>query len=731
MRSVRTVVRTLIAGFLALAGPVLAVPAAGAYAQEIQQHSSRTDGASSHQLTVSIDAMSPSFATPTSTITVRGTITNHTGSPVTGARVQLMTQAQFFSTRADMDSFAAGTTPGYLALGSVGSPAELRGTLRSGATMRWSASFTATSTATSTGAGYAAWGVYPIMAQAELADGTTSGDARTFLPFWPAKGTYRPQPLNTAWVWPLIDQPQQGPCQQVLATNELAASLGTRGRLGTLLGIGQLWGRQDHLTWAVDPALLSDVSVMTHQYEADANSNCVGAHHKASSAAAGWLSTLRATAGQPMFVTPYADADVAALTHAGLGATVQTGYQAGELEARQVLSRPFGINGDSTGVDGAPAIAWPAGGVADASVLTSLASNGGISTVVLSSQLLRTPRYDNAIAATRTGTGQRMDVLLADSQLTGILGSARAGSPASAQFAAEQDFLAQTAMIVAEAPSLQRSLVLTPPRQWDPSESEAATLLSTTHAAPWLHKVDLGTLAAYASKLRSYQSLPRYHVTGAELSSGYLGQVESARSDLETYQDLLSRPSAAVLSQFTTAAAVLVSSAWRGARSFSGELALTKLTDFLKYREDSIQILTGTKVLLAGASGPAPVSVLNGGPAPIEVRLSVAVPVNSQLSVGGIDSALTIPSKRTGTFRMSVHASDIGTTQLQLQLVTKNGSPLNWSQTKSMSVQATRYGRALLVLIAAALGVLVLTSVARWIRRLKGARADGRSGGTG
>jgi hypothetical protein len=53
-----------------------------------------------------------------------------------------------------------------------------------------------------------------------------------------------------------------------------------------------------------------------------------------------------------------------------------------------------------------------------------------------------------------------------------------------------------------------------------------------------------------------------------------------------------------------------------------------------------------------------------------------------------------------------------------------------------LSVQATRYGRALLVLIAAALGVLVLTSVARWIYRWmndgrNNGKADGRSGGTG
>jgi hypothetical protein len=68
-------------------------------------------------------------------------------------------------------------------------------------------------------------------------------------------------------------------------------------------------------------------------------------------------------------------------------------------------------------------------------------------------------------------------------------------------------------------------------------------------------------------------------------------------------------------------------------------------------------------------------------------------------------------------------------------LQTKDGSPLTWTS-QSLSVQATRYGRALLILIAAALGVLVLTAVARWIRRWRNdgrnsAKADGRSGGRG
>ena len=77
--------------------------------------------------------------------------------------------------------------------------------------------------------------------------------------------------------------------------------------------------------------------------------------------------------------------------------------------------------------------------------------------------------YDTAVARTKTSTGASMSVLLADSEITSILGSASAGSSAGDQFAAVQDFLAQTAMIVAEGPN-------TPPAPWWSRRRRAGTV---------------------------------------------------------------------------------------------------------------------------------------------------------------------------------------------------------------------------------------------------------------
>ena len=719
MRSVRTVVRTLIAVFLALAGPLLAAPAMQAFGQEVHQQSFRTEAAASHRLTLSIDGMSHSFATPASTIEVTGTLTNHTGSAIPDVAVHLLTSPVPFITRLGMDNFANGGI-----LSQTGTTDSLAGALANGATTRWKISFKAGEVQ------YPGFGVYPLVVQANSPVSAYQGTDRTLLPFWPASG--RPDQLDIGWVWPLIDQPRQGACWQTLATNSLAGRLGPRGRLGTLLATGESqWARQDHLTWAIDPALLSDANVMTSKYFVGGNAMCTERNgEKASTTAARWLSTLRTgAAGDEMFLTPYGDADVSALAHAGLEQNLRTAYQVGNSVAGKILPGPFGTTGAGTGDSGT---AWLADGTADASVLTSLARDGGIRTVVLASGALPSTAapYDNALGRTTTGIGTSMGVLMADSQLTSILGSAPAGSSAAAQFRAEQDYVAETAMILAEAPSLPRSVVVAPPRHWNPPAAEAAKLLKLTAKAPWLHKVGLSSLAAAASQLKGHRSLPGRQVSKAELGDDYLNQVRAVNENLALFKDLLYQPGQSLLQTYDAAVAATTSVAWRGAGSAKGSRALTQLGDYLTNSLKQVRIITGKKLLLAGTSGETPVSVQNLLPMAVQVKVVATLPAGSQLSVGNLE-LITVPPGQTPTVKMSVHSTAIQTTTMQLQLVTKNGSPLPWTAL-SLSVQVTRYGRALLVLIAAALGVLVLASVARWIRRSQAdGKADGRSGGTG
>src|SRR3984885_625841 len=513
MRSVRPVVRPLIAALLALSCVVLVAATAQASVQKIQLPSFRTDPAVSHSLAVSITGVtSGTGATPqqwatskTSTVTVSGTLSNHTGSTIRGIQVQLQWYPLTFLTRSGMDTFAGGgpvsLQNGPVTLQTVGDT-SLSKALANGATTHWTVSFNLPQ-AFSDYVVAPSLGDYPLQALATSATNGYQGTSRTFLPYWTGSGSA--MPLKVAWIWPLIDTPQQGACPQTLATNSLSGGFAADGRLSTLLDAGLQWASKDDLTWAIDPALLSDATVMTHAYFTGGNAECTDRSRlPASAAATGWLSKLAGTAGQPAFLTPYADVDAVALSHAGLNADLASAYQLGDAEASKILPNTFGSSADGTATGTALAVASPAGGTAAADTLTSLAQAGGINTVVLNSGELATstPPYDNALARTKTSAGASMSALLADSGITGILGSASAGSSAGAQFAAAQDFLAQTAMIVAEGPNAPtRSLVVAPPTGWDPSPAEAAELLSMTRNAQWLRGADLGRLTAATAKL--------------------------------------------------------------------------------------------------------------------------------------------------------------------------------------------------------------------------------------
>jgi hypothetical protein len=765
MPIVRTVVRSLIAGVLAvavagvaglalsapvaLARPAASIPTAPiptasiptASIQGQHQQSAEAIGAVASGLAVSIDAVSPRFATAKSTITVRGTITNHTGGPLEGVQVELLTSPTGFGSRSEMDEFSSGgsfPSPVNAVIGTGWYHQPVTFTLHSGATMSWTASFSAASQ------GYTPYRVYPIEAQALSASFTALGDARTFLPYWPGSGTAAPDKLAVSWIWPLIDTPQQGACSRTndgdLATNELASSLAAGGRLNGLLAAGLEYAGSTSLTWAVDPALLSDAKAMTTRYKVGGGAGCTGTTGMPASSAAGtWLNELATgTHDEPMFVTPYADPDVSALVHSGLDSDLNESYSLGDSEAQDVLARSFGPDTPDT------SIAWPADGVADASVVTSLAHDGQVRDTVLSSSempALPTPASayppDDAVTSVPNGIGTTMNVLLADSEISTELGSATADSSASSQFSVEQDFLAQTAMIVAEAPNSPRSVVIAPPRRWDPSEGEAATLLKlTATSAPWLRPVPLASLPSLGGK--KADAVPRKQLSASkvdpkQLSSNYMSNVESVGRSKSLYSSMLYNPPTETKTSLASAVAATESSAWRGRASPGGWTAINTLRQYLHDREIQVKIITGNTVVLAGPSGATPVSVSNGLDVAVQVNVLALLPANSQVSIGDFNPLVVIPPGQIQIVRMPVRSAALGSTLIQLQLATKHGTPLSWT-TQSFSIESTRFGRALLIVIAAALGVLVLSSLARWVRRKwrEGiSEADGTAGGTG
>ncbi len=492
-----------VTAMLALAAPAQASPAHPAQAGQAAQ------AAQASRVSIVIDSMTPQTARPGSTVTVAGTVTNGTSQTKAGLDVQLLTSPARFQTRDEMDGYVSQGTGASLE--QAGNPFSLAASLEPGATVRWHASFQVNTV------GMDQFGVYPVSAQLGDGGGDVLGVDQTLLPFWPgqqAAGLERP--LDIAWVWPLVDQPHHQVCS-ALTSNDLTTSLAPGGRLSALLGAGQA-NPGAHLTWVIDPALLSDAATMTKPYQVASGSGCSGwVNEPASKAARTWLDALRGiTAGQPTVITPYANVDVSALVHSGLAADITSAYSMGDAVADNVLHGSSG-----------PLIAVPAGGTADLSVLTNLATAQHIGTVVLDSSEMppANPAVfepDDAITSIRTPSGLTMTVLLADHVLTGVLAAGDSGSgvlPPGTQFAVNQRFLAETAMIAAEAPDSDRSIVVAPPEDWSPSAALASDLLSETTGTPWLAPTALGSLAGTQDSDRGIVRRPRRPTRTARASS--------------------------------------------------------------------------------------------------------------------------------------------------------------------------------------------------------------------
>ncbi|HEY5984817.1 MAG TPA: DUF6049 family protein, partial [Streptosporangiaceae bacterium] len=573
---------------------------------------------------IAITSMSPATARPGTTVTVSGIVVNPTGEALRQPAVQLWSSSSFLPNRIAMTNYL--TVPG-----PTGMDAQVAGAVSAVAsvaprsTWRWSVKLAVRKVHMHT------FGVYPLAA--ELSETGRPVDAdRSFLPFWPGKSESKVlKPVRIAWVWPLIDVPQQSACAALL-TNDLAASVARGGRLSQLLAAGLTsLARRARITWAIDPALLSDVSVMTRPYRVGASGTCAGGSTQpASFAARSWLTGVRGAAAQGFFTTPYADVDVAALVHRGLNGEMSSAFGAGRLTAQQLLGRQQQTTPAAAGL-----IAWPPRGIADYGVLEGLAANR-VRTVILDSSLMPAASAvtytPSAVTTTPDGLGAQMHVLLADDTLSQILatsrteipgvvpapspwnpsapGAAAAGLATASAFAKKQWFLAETAMIAAEAPAIPRSLVVTPPRRWNPPPGLASALLAQTVTAPWLRPASLASLSSnrYLRGRLQLQPPPQHRTSTGELRASLLRRVRGLSRQISLLEAILNGGEQARLG---TAVAAIESSAWGGGKAGQrrAQRLLERVSDYVGGQLHQVRIPDPVHVTLGGKSGAVPVSI--------------------------------------------------------------------------------------------------------------------------
>jgi Family of unknown function (DUF6049) len=680
---------------------------------------------------LAITSVSPDFASPGKPVTVTGTVTNISDSQLGGLSILLRSSGFPFTSRAALHDYASGTTQNdrWLGISTDLKPLAPR------ATVTWKVTLPGNQLP------MRVFGVYPLAAEVDSVLGPLTV-SRTFLPFWPGTknlGDARRQ--DVAWIWPLIDQPRQGRCLGLL-NNGLAASFGSGGRLAGLLQAGRAYSQSAQLTWAIDPALLANAATMSKPYAVGGVAGCHGPSRpgspdslrteQASQPARAWLAGVKsATAGQQVFVTPYDDADIAALTRYNLSYDLDRAFTEGRVLAGQALGRDLSSTASGTAAD-AYGMAWPADGSANRADLAHLAASDKISTVVLGSTTMPPSSQQTFTPSAQTtapdGTASGMSVLLSDDTITQLLGSASATSGPATRFSVEQGFLAETAMIAAERPGWARSIVVAPPRQWDPPTGLASDLLSETVRAPWLRPVSLASLAAVKHPAGQVtRQNPPMRVSRARLGQSLVTQVRQLDQQAQVLRSIQAMPSPSPVSGLDRAVFAIESCAWRG-RGRAGQQALAdQISAALTSEEHKLKIAVTPREQLTGKAGTVPVTLVNRLPYPVRVRLQANAGGGVSVKKQPRPMIENVPEQSQVVVKLQVTASGVGSTNLTLSLLTPGGTPIPGART-SMTIQATHYGTLALVIIAGVLGVFMISSGIRTFRRRgRRGRHDARS----
>ncbi len=139
------------------------------------------------------------------------------------------------------------------------------------------------------------------------------------------------------------------------------------------------------------------------------------------------------------------------------------------------------------------------------------------------------------------------------------------------------------------------------------------------------------------------------------------------------------------------------------------------LTTRIAVQQQAVRIIAEKRITLGGLKGTVPVSIDN--------RLGYAVRVQLQLQYSQANGMritadpqgpVTVPPHQTKTIRLQVQATQDGSTTVTMFLAS-GGQPLGVPQ--RMTVQATQVGVLGLIIFAAALGIFLIASAARAVRR--------------
>ncbi|MFB9192447.1 DUF6049 family protein [Actinomadura verrucosospora] len=714
---------TAVGRALALAAmlPCLAMAASPAMASPARTPARAPAGApaAAHaraQVALALTKVTPKTLAANSRIEISGAARNRSGRALAGLTLRLRYSAQPVTSRSQLDQLASGQ---QTALPNVAPQQQsLAQATRPGVTQGWS--FRTTAQQLGLRAPTGTPGVYPMRVEVLNSAQQVVGGLTTFLTMMPKQRSFKP--VAVGWVLPLIDRMHRAN-DRTFIDDDLAKELAPGGRLHRIVEAASTTGTP--VTWAIDPALLDDVRQMASgDYFVKPPGAAKAVRKEKSKVAATWLTSLKnASKGDPYFVLPYADPDVTALVRRKTTGDIGVAFDARNTAfVAQILGRQPDAH-----------VAWPASGVGGPGTLEQLAKyalKDGGSFLMSSSQFENpvTGAQPNATTALQTHLGAKK-ALLYDQTITQILNEG--ARSASRALMSEQRFLAETAMVAAEAPSVQRTVVVAPDRLWDPADGLAKNLLTYTKAASWMREMPLRTIEAAQPQNRVFHGYSDSYEK-FELGDVHLDQTRAIAKRAATFKAVMTGP---VKISYERAVLRLESVGWRTSPG-RAKRARKALEDELRGDMDLVRVVPpkNRRVLMGGSSGKLPVLVENTLPdQSVRVRLVVTSENTAKLKLGELepnDAVIELgPGERAQRW-IPAQAAGNGNFGVRLNLQIPGAGGRTYGDGETITVTTTGYGRLALLITGGGLAVLFVGVGVRAIRARRRRKAEAAGDGS-
>ncbi|MEO7195156.1 MAG: DUF6049 family protein [Pseudonocardiaceae bacterium] len=531
-------------------------------------------------------------------------------------------------------------------------------------------------------------------------------------------------PAQLTVLWPLAAVPDRlptGPGEPILlhsdraGTDPLAADIAPGGRLDGLLGAleqtvppGSALGSA--VCVAVDPLLLETLDGMSHGYQVahpGGISQGTGARDARS-----WLDRLRgAVQGRCVLPLPYADADLVALSRAGLT----------DLTA---LSTSTGTRlvSDLLGVQPLTGVSWPAGALIDERTLSDLTSLQTHAVLLDPRGAVPQPAANRDVVSL-LGSGHTAAPvgLLVDPLLTDALASAQKNDTGAGPLSAQDGLSA----LVYRAAS-GRPILLVPPRRWQATGTEATALVNTAQqllAAGFVAPRELSALATTRPAGASVTVIYPPQASAEEIPPQVTAVLQRDRDVLRDLQvaTVLDpaanlRP-AALLDPLRLGLLRGVSAAWRG-QPHQAVLVTSEETSRLDELLRSVRIVPPPgPYTLAASDSPLLITVSNELPVDMQVELSLSE--TAGLRAGRVGLQL-VPARSTRQLVIPAQVSRAGQFSVDARLSTPGGTPLG--EPSTLQLRSTAFGRVTVALTTGAGAALILLVAQRVVRRVRRTR---------